>query len=147
MSWPKCTRVFLVCSLWASCDRWLGAAGHPEEARPGRTANPALTPQPLWGVVLQQGERDAEKSDQQVAASQGADEDVGGHPHGFPSDDDVAQKSQQEDEEVEDQEDDLGVGRQLGDVDQGLQPVGGYELLPAHVVLPQEPGESLRGHV
>lgn len=98
-----------------------------------------LTAEPLRGDVLQQGERNAEESDEQVADGQRADENIRGRLDGsllqhYVDDQAVPGQSQDEDHRVHDHEGGLGAVRQLGDVDQRLDVVGVDELLPAQVV-------------
>lgn len=124
--------------------------GEPEES-PSRPAA-ARTAQPVGGDVLQHGEGHAEEGDEEVAERQGADEDVGDRPHGAAAGDHVehqavAEQRQGEDERADEDEGGLSAPGQLGDVDERPQPVQGDELLPRHVVVPQELRELLRGDV
>lgn len=124
------------------------ARGEPVPSRPAA----ARTAQPVGGDVLQHGEGHAEEGDEEVAERQGADEDVGDRPHGAAAGDHVehqavAEQRQGEDERADEDEGGLGAPGQLGDVDERPQPVQGDELLPRHVVVPQELRELLRGDV
>lgn len=99
-----------------------------------------LTPEPFRRDVLQQGEGDAEKSDEQVADSQRADEDVRGRLDRPLLHDDVdhqavSPQSHEEDQHVGDGEDRLGAVGQLGHVDERLDVVSVDELLAAQVVV------------
>lgn len=119
---------------------------------PAAAAAPAPTAEPVGGDVLQHGEGDAEEGDEEVAERQGADEYVGDGPHGFAAGHHVehqavAEERQGEDEHADEDEGQLGARRQLRDVHEGLQPVQGDELLPRHIVVPQELRELLRGDV
>lgn len=109
-----------------------------------------LTPEPLRGDVLQESERDAEESDEQVADGQGADEDVGGRLdrallHDDVNDQAVSRQSHEEDQHVGDEEDRLGAVGQLGHVDERLDVVGADELLAAQVVVAQHLLQPLGG--
>lgn len=99
-----------------------------------------LTPEPFRRDVLQKSERYAEKSDEQVADSQGADENIGGRLNrpflcDNINDQTVSRQSHEEDQHVGDEEDRLGAVGQLGDVDERLDVEGGDELLAAQVVV------------
>lgn len=109
-----------------------------------------LTPEPFRRDVLQQSERDAEESDEQVADSQGADKNIGGRLdrpllHDDVEDQTVARQGHEEDQHVGDEEDRLGAVGQLGDVDQRLDVVGADELLAAQVVVAEHLLQPLGG--
>lgn len=98
-----------------------------------------LTPEPFRGDVLQQSERDAEESDEQVADRQGADKNIRrrlyrAFLHNYVDDQTISSQSQDENDQVHDHEGGLGAVRQLGDVDERLDVVSVDELLAAQVV-------------
>lgn len=124
----------------------------PRHLPPAAAPVSAPTAEPVGGDVLQHCEGDAEEGDEEVAERQGADEYVGDGPHGFAAGHHVehqavAEERQGEDEHADEDEGQLGAPRQLRDVHKGLQPIQGDELLPRHVVVPQELRELLRGDV
>lgn len=117
----------------------------------GRRKARGLTPQPVVEDVLEHSDQDAE-GDGQVAERQGAGEDVGDGAHGLAEGHHVdhqrvAKERQDEDEHAGEHEGQLGAPRQLRGVDQRPQPVQRDELRPCRVVVPQQPGELLRGDV
>lgn len=77
-----------------------------------------LTPQPGVGDVLQHGDRHAEEDDEQVAESQGADEDVGDGAHGLAAGhhidhQGVSEECQGKDDQAGEQESQPDSGGQL----------------------------------
>lgn len=111
-----------------------------------------LTPEPFRRDVLQEGERNAEKSDEQVADSQGADENIGGRLNRpFLQDDvnnqSVSGQSHDEDQHVHDDEDGLGAVGQLGDVDERLDVVSVDELLAAQVIVTEHLLQLFRSYL
>lgn len=111
-----------------------------------------LTSPPVVGDVLQHGDRDAEKGDEQVAEGQRADEDVGDGAHSLAAGhhvehQSVAEERQREEETARQCQGHLGSRGQLRGVDERAQAVAGDELLSRQVVVPQQPGELLGGDV
>lgn len=98
---------------------------------------------------MQQGEGDAEESDEQVADRQGADENVRRRLkrallHDYVDDQTIPGQGQGEDHHVHDDEGGLGAVGQLGDVDERLDVVGADELLATQVVVLEHLLQHLR---
>ncbi len=101
-----------------------------------------LTPEPFRRDVLQQSERDAEESDEQVADRQRTNENIRrrlDRPflHNYIDDQTIPSQSHDKNHHVHNHEGGFGTVRQLGDVNERLDVVGVDELLAAQVVVLQ----------
>lgn len=90
--------------------------GHQKRGEGG--GRDLLTPQPGVGDVLQHGDRHAEEDDEQVAESQGADEDIGDGAHGLAAGhhidhQGVSEECQGKDDQAGEQESQPDTGGQL----------------------------------
>lgn len=111
-----------------------------------------LTPEPLRGDVLQQSERDAEESDEQVADGQRANKNICRRLyrpflHNYVDDQTVSSQSHDKNNHIHDHEGGLGTVRQLGYVDERLDVVSVDELLAAQVVVLEHLLQQFRSYL